>query len=58
MLKRYKLDNKILIQAIRTWKELAVIVKKAEKAGYKYMGFEGVEKIGLVAVFKKSKNFV
>jgi len=53
MLKKYKKNDTIFIQGIRTWKELVNLVKRAENAGYKYVGYHNIESIGDVAVFEK-----
>ena len=53
MLKKYKQGDKIYIQGIRTWKELVKIVMEAKAAGYSYMGYDEIPKIGYAAVFKK-----
>jgi hypothetical protein len=53
MIKKYKKDDTIFIQGIRTWKELVSLVKRAEKAGYKYVGYHNIKPIGEVAVFEK-----
>jgi hypothetical protein len=53
MLKKYKKDDKIYIQGIRTWKELVSVVMKAKTAGYDYMGYDEIDKIGIAAVFEK-----
>ncbi|MDP9750326.1 hypothetical protein [Thermoanaerobacter pentosaceus] len=56
MLKKYKQGDKIYIQRIRTWKQLVKIVMKAKAAGYSYMGYDEVPKIGYAAVFKKQSK--
>lgn len=56
MLKKYKDSDKIYIQGIRTWKELVRIVIKAKEAGYSYMGYDEIPKIGYAAVFKKKRT--
>jgi hypothetical protein len=53
MIKTYKKGDTVFIQGIRTWKELVNIVRRAEKAGYKYVGYHKIESIGDVAVFEK-----
>lgn len=53
MIATYKKGDTIFIQGIRTWKELVSLVKRAEKAGYKYVGYHNIEPIGDVAVFEK-----
>jgi hypothetical protein len=56
MIKKYKKNDTIFVQGIRTWKELVSLVKRAEKAGYKYVGYHNIEPIGDVAVFEKDDN--
>jgi len=53
MLKKYKDRDKMYVQGIRTWKELAAVVIEAKEQGYSYMGCDNVKGIGFAAVFKK-----
>ncbi|ERM91498.1 hypothetical protein O163_09995 [Caldanaerobacter subterraneus subsp. yonseiensis KB-1] len=53
MLKKYKDGDRMYVQGIRTWKELVRIVMNAKAAGYSYMGYDEIPKIGYAAVFKK-----
>jgi hypothetical protein len=53
MLKKYKDRDKMYVQGICTWKELAAVVMNAKEQGYSYMGYDNVKRIGFAAVFKK-----